>query len=249
MSKHGSSCPNWRVLLLLDNLFFCLPTFLHPVPFHRALSASLLSDCAAAFKPAEMSPQLIPCARSDAAQTFRNSYPEDESWEGGCGMREKVLPKRAPVANQGWKCITADLGKIGVYLSLPLSTQGKRSKGHRSIASEQVTQCFASKAVLTTQACNLLPMKRNSKSFFPGEVQVMCGEAVQSQRTTLKWRVVGRKPSVHKVQHSTYFSWRISQSFSFRVTLLCVSAQEGTVFAHRLSEFIWHCVELTGKLN
>lgn len=33
-------------------------------------------------------------------------------------MKEKVLPKRAPVANQGGKCITADLGKIGVYLSL-----------------------------------------------------------------------------------------------------------------------------------
>lgn len=134
-------------------------------------------------------------------------------WRRKCCLKEHLLQIRGESAlQQTWERL--------VFIC-HFFAQGRRSKGHRSIAPEQVTQCFALKAVLTTQACNLLPMKSKSKSSFPGEVQVAC---VQSQRTTLKWRVVGRKPTVHKVQHSTYFSWRISQSFSFRVTLLHVSA-------------------------
>lgn len=41
-----------------------------------------------------------------------------------------MLPDGAAVASQGRKeCITADVGKVGVYLLLPLSARGRRNEG------------------------------------------------------------------------------------------------------------------------
>lgn len=96
-----------------------------------------------------------------------------------------------------------------LYLSLPLSARG-RSGGHINQQHQsKSTQCVApSKAVQTTQAGKLPPVKSNSRLSFSGEVQAVHGGAVQSQTAGSKME---KKPLVKP--QGVY--WRQGTPFPF----------------------------------